>query len=74
MFRASAEHLGDRLRRVPDGETGPRLDWIVWQLHRFVADPQFEMIPPGPRNYAPNPRVALAEGVSADDFDFGALG
>ena len=74
VFRAGAEHLGDRLRRVPDGETGPRLDWIVWQLHRFMADPQFEVIPPGPRNYAPNPRVALREGVSTDDFDFGALG
>jgi hypothetical protein len=74
VFRASADHLGDRLRRVPDGETGPRLDWIVWQLQRFMADPQFEVIPPGPRNYAPNPRVALREGVSTDDFDFGALG
>ncbi|HTN79269.1 MAG TPA: hypothetical protein VMK16_06330, partial [Acidimicrobiales bacterium] len=43
VFRASAAHLGDRLRRVPDGETGARLDWIVWQLHRFMADPQFEV-------------------------------
>ena len=74
MFRAATEQLGDRLRRVPDGETGPRLDWIVWRLHRFVAEPRFEMIPPGPRNYAPNPRVTVEEGVSADGFDFGALG
>ena len=74
VFRACAEHLGDRLHRVTDGETGPRLDWIVWQLHRFMADPQFEVIPPGPRNYAPNPRIALRDGVTTDDFDFGALG
>ena len=49
VFRVCAEHLGDRLHRVTDGETGPRLDWIVWQLHRFMADPQFEVIPPGPQ-------------------------
>lgn len=74
VFRASAEHLGDRLRRVPDGETGGRLDWIVWQLHRFMADPQFEVIPPGERNYAPNPRVAVKEGIAIEDVDFGTLG
>lgn len=74
VFRASAEHLGDRLRRVPDGETGPRLDWIVWQLHRFMADPQFEVIPPGERNYAPNPQVAPKEGTAATDVHFGSLG
>ena len=59
---------------MPDGETGPRLDWIVWQLHRFMADPQFEVIPPGPRNYAPNPRIAVREGTGTDAVDFGALG
>jgi hypothetical protein len=74
VFRATAEHLGDRLRRVPDGETGARLDWIVWQLHRFMADPRFEVIPPGERNYAPNPRVAVKEGIAIDDVDFGTLG
>lgn len=74
VFRAAAAHLGDRLRRVPDGETGPRLDWIVWQLQRFMADPQFEVVPPGERNYAPNPRIAVRGDGDPADVDFGSLG
>ena len=74
VFTTSAQRLGDRLTRVPDGETGPRLDWIVWQLHRLMADPRFEVIPPGERNYAPNPRVAVKEGIAISDVDFDTLG
>jgi hypothetical protein len=36
VFETVAEQLGDRLRRLPDGETGPRSDWIVWQLPVFT--------------------------------------
>src|SRR5215813_14884154 len=46
VFRTAAEGLGDRLRRVPDGETGPRSDWIVWQYPVLSARPQFEVGPP----------------------------
>ena len=41
--------LGDRLRRIPDGETGPRADWIVWQYPVLSSRPQFEVAPPTPR-------------------------
>jgi hypothetical protein len=74
VFRTAAGTLGTRLRRVTDGETGGRLDWIVWQLHRLMGHPQFEFVEPGPRNYAPNPRVAVKEGIALDDVEFGALG
>src|SRR6185369_7995500 len=40
----------------------------------FMGDPRFEMIPPGPRNYAPNPRVAVKDGIAVTDVAFGALG
>jgi hypothetical protein len=32
VFRTAGEILGSYLRQVPDGETGPRSNWIGWQL------------------------------------------
>ena len=66
--------IGDRLRRIPDGETGPRSDWIVWQLPVFTTQQQFEVVPPGLNSWRPLPRVRLAEGARPDDVTFGALG
>jgi hypothetical protein len=31
VFVIAASALGDRLRRLPDGEPGARADWILWQ-------------------------------------------
>src|SRR4030095_7515656 len=74
VFRAVADTLGERLRRIPDGETGPRSDWIVWQLPVFTTQQQFEVVPPGLNSWRPLPRVRLAEGASPDSVTFGALG
>jgi hypothetical protein len=74
VFRTTADVLGTRLRRVTDGETGGRLDWIVWQLHRLMQHDQFEVVPPGPRNYAPNPLLAVKDGIALEDVRFGSLG
>ena len=74
VFRTVAAEIGDRLRRIPDGETGPRSDWIVWQLPVFTTQQQFEVVPPGLNSWRPLPRVRLAEGARADSVTFGALG
>ena len=72
VFRAAAGGLGtDGCGAAPDGEPGTRLDWIVWQLYRLMAHPQFEVIEPGPRNYARNPRVAVREDIALTDVEFG---
>jgi hypothetical protein len=31
VFEAVGSRLGDLVKRVPDGETGARKDWVVWQ-------------------------------------------
>src|SRR5678816_3549872 len=62
VFRAVADALGERLRRIPDGETGPRSDWIVWQLPVFTTQRQFEVVPPSAESWRPLPRVRLADG------------
>src|SRR5256885_1844921 len=42
VFSAVAQGLGSRLKRIPDGETGPRSNWIAWQLAVFEKMPQLE--------------------------------
>src|SRR5215510_9997339 len=74
VFGTVAGEIGDRLRRIPDGETGPRSDWIVWQLPVFTSQPQLEVVPPGPNSWRPLPRVRLAEGAAAERVRFEALG
>jgi hypothetical protein len=45
VFRALAGALGERAPRLPDGETGPRLNWIEFQTPLFDRHPLFEPAP-----------------------------
>jgi SAM-dependent methyltransferase len=74
VFRTLGRELGDRLRRIPDGETGPRADWIVWQYPVLSSRPQFEVAPPTPYAYRALPRLRLRPGESGDDIAFEQLG
>ncbi|HVF79025.1 MAG TPA: class I SAM-dependent methyltransferase [Solirubrobacteraceae bacterium] len=74
VLRRTAEALGDRLRRLPDGEPGPRSDWILWQYPVFSALPQFEVGPPGDGTYRTLPKLRLREGERADDIVLDNLG
>ena len=74
VFRMLAERLGDRVRRLPDGETGPRADWIVWQYPVLSSRPQFEVAPPDPGSYRALPRLRLGSAGDAADLRFGSLG
>lgn len=40
---AALERLGPHLRWLPDGETGPRRDWIVHLIDSFRAHPDLEL-------------------------------
>jgi hypothetical protein len=43
VFRTLATTLGDRLSRMPDGETGERLRWIWWQRTMLERHPAMEI-------------------------------
>ncbi len=45
VFRTVAQILGDRLRRIPDGETGTRSSWIHWNRPVFESNPALEPDP-----------------------------
>lgn len=74
VFRAVGSTLGDRVRRVPDGETGVRTNWIGFQSPVFAATGQFDVVPPAPGAYAPLPRLKPKEGVDPRQIKFGRLG
>src|SRR6266545_2526010 len=74
VFRTLGGELGDRLRRIPDGETGPRADWIVWQYPVLSSRAQFEVAPPTPRSYRALPRLRLRDGEDGADLAFEQLG
>jgi ubiquinone/menaquinone biosynthesis C-methylase UbiE len=74
VFRSLAAALGDRVRRLPDGETGPRADWIVWQYPVLSSRPQFEVAPPTPHSYRALPRLRLRAGEDGSDLSFDSLG
>ena len=69
VFRRTSAALGDRLRRIPDGETGPRSDWILWQYPVFSSRPEFEIGPPGDGTYRALPKLRVRGEVT-----FGNLG
>jgi SAM-dependent methyltransferase len=74
VFRMLSDGLGDRLRRIPDGETGPRADWIVWQYPVLSSRSQFEVVPPAPAFYRALPRLRLRAGERGEDLRFESLG
>jgi hypothetical protein len=67
------------VRRMTDGETGERGYWILFQIQKFLAMPEFEPVTAG-KAYetaedAPQmPRLRLAEGASADTISWPNLG
>jgi hypothetical protein len=74
VFRTCGKTLGRRLKRIPDGEPGPRRMWVGWQYSMFISQPGLEAdrdITQAPFAY----RVyRLAEGTNPAELQFGALG
>lgn len=49
-FRAASQNLGDRLKRMPDGEVGERFHWIAFQPGRLAAAAGLERVGESPTN------------------------
>ena len=73
VFRMVSEKLGDRLQRLPDGETGLRSRWVHWQLRVFESMDVFEsaLVDTG---YIRRAQFRLKAGVRPRDVVFPALG
>lgn len=75
IFRTVGQKIGRRLKRVPDGEIGPRRLWASFQYPLLRSSPFLRPDPGGTvRATSKFPMLALAEGVTADEISFGELG
>ena len=72
VFREASAKLGGRLRRVPDGETGIRTNWIQWQFPLLLEAPEFESADERAGRFGA--RLQLRSGVSGDEISFPELG
>lgn len=77
VFRMVAEHLSDRVQRIPDGEVGERYYWIQFQRARFDQTRGLSRVGDTPvliRDEFDARAFRLDDGVDANDLQFPALG
>lgn len=74
VFRTASAVLGGHLRRVPDGETGERARWIIWQLPVLANHPQLEPVPGYANPYTGSPAFRLRAGVDPGELAFEHIG
>ena len=70
VFTAVADISGPTVHRVPDGETGERQQWIMAQMPRFAANPDFERPEETGFAYGARPNFRLRDGVRPEDASF----
>jgi methionine synthase II (cobalamin-independent) len=73
----TAATLGRHLSRLTDGETGPRSQWIWWQIDKLTAIDGIAMGPPQVNPETGNPDYSVFPGLTVDEgiaIPRGALG
>jgi hypothetical protein len=73
VFRAVAERVGSRAQRIPDGETGARTNWIVWQGDVIAQTPGM-VAQERKAAYDGVGTFTVADGTDPASIEFGELG
>ena len=75
-MRTAAEHLGDRLKRIPDGEVGERFHWIAFQPGRIAEAEGIERVgdTPIPLRMLDIRPIRIADGVDPASLELPPLG
>jgi hypothetical protein len=74
VFRAASTILGDRVRRIPDGETGVRTNWIGWQTAVFARNPSLEPVSDSGKEYGQLVQYRLRPDADPGTIAFDNLG
>jgi hypothetical protein len=78
VLREIAARVPSGVRRMPDGETGDRGNWIIFQLQKFMQQPW--LVPAGSLDgvqegdYSVMPQLRLADGVDPAEVSWPDLG
>jgi hypothetical protein len=73
VFETVSAVFGPRIKRIPDGETGERLNWVFWQEALFADHPAFERSDKDFQLHATSGtthRYRLKPGLTARDVTF----
>jgi len=77
VMREIAARVPAGVRRIPDGETGDRQNWIWFQLEKFQQTPGLQTSGTADtpsEGYVEMPKVALADGADPADVQWSNLG
>jgi hypothetical protein len=74
VFRLASARLDGLLERIPDGETGERGNWVMWQLPKLQNHPDLELATPPNPDAGPMMRLSLRPGADAAAVEFADLG
>ncbi|MFE1485433.1 hypothetical protein ACFW80_31580 [Streptomyces fimicarius] len=74
VMRTLAEQIPVGVRRLPDGETGGRSQWIGFQLPRVLSAPGLREVGGEDGAYTGGPTAALDGDTDPDTIDWGDLG
>jgi hypothetical protein len=78
VMREITSRVPAGLRRVPDGETGDRNNWIFFQMQKFMQSPM--LVPAQPidevvvGDYEQMPQLRLADGLTPEQMTWPDLG
>lgn len=74
VFRTTAGLVGDRVRRIPDGETGARKDWVWIQVPILQRHPDLEQTAVDVPGVGTLTLMSPRPGVDPDALDLGDIG
>ena len=69
VFTFCCREMGATIKRLPDGETGIRSNWIGWQRAVFANCPQLELVSEKPKS-----QFKVKQGTSPADINLPKLG
>ncbi|TCP56647.1 hypothetical protein EV191_101592 [Tamaricihabitans halophyticus] len=74
VFRTVTRYVGDRIDRLPDGETGSRSHWVWIQVPLLHQHPDLEITTVDVPRIGKLELVGFRDGVNPDQLDLGNIG